>query len=105
MSSVIVLSRPRLTFAKQQQQQPVQQPEPQAQQYAQQDYEGDTSMYDYDNSGQRPSSRGSKQHMENGNNYGAPSNSHGDQSGHGYTIQYSGNQRRDGRDDDEDEMW
>ena len=86
----------------QQQQQPVQQPEvqPQVQQYpSQQEYEDD-----YDSSGQRPSSRGSKQHMENGNSY-ATSSGH---SGHGYTIQHSGsagNQRRDEREDDEDEMW
>lgn len=95
----------------QQQQQPVQQPEPQqqTQQYAsQQDYEEDTSMYEYDNSGQRPSSRGSKQHMENGNHYGASSSGYASNSGHGYTIEHSGsagNQRRDEREDDEDEMW
>ena len=93
----------------QQQQQPVQQPEPQSQiaPYSpHQEYEGDTSMYDdYDSSGQRPSSRGSKHHMENGINYGASSSGN---PGHGYTIQHSGtggNQRRDESVDDEDDMW
>ena len=56
-------------------------------------------MYDYDNTGQRPSSRGSKQHMENGNNYGASSSSHG------YTIQHSSSAGQQRHDDEDEDMW
>ncbi|KAF7507937.1 hypothetical protein GJ744_009971 [Endocarpon pusillum] len=64
------------------------------------DHDGDTSMYDYDGDGRRPSSRGSKHGLENGglhgSGYGGGYNSSSQHSDFGSSLQ---------GDDDDDEMW
>lgn len=99
----LFVSREVLTEEQQQtqQQQPAQ-AEAQSQdhqQYApQQGYEGDSSLYEYESGGQRPSSRGSKQSADSN---GGPSHSSG--GNHYYHQQQQNFSSRD--DDDDDDMW
>ena len=102
VSSSTLLRGDKLKIGQQQgdQPQPAQpEPQPQAhQQYApQQGYEGDQAMYDYNSTGQRPSSRGSKQT--------ADSNGQGYPGGNQYYHQQQQNLNSRDDDDDDDDMW